>query len=462
MLVARLSPLFKRPAGRSGWLILSGLLLLAACGGGGGGGGPSASLPPAPGTGSGGTGSVPPTGDTTLGTPAPLVTDSQINAYSTATLSWTATSAARDGSHSVIAVPMDHIELGDTNARHAWKQGWTGKGQTIAVIDDFNKINAGGARILYNDLPIQSSPGPNGKGANGKISFTFEDGITHGALVAALAGGEHQLIPEGADVYQTLRPSFCEDNGQGGCISGLARLTNIQPSYGVAKDATIAKVSVDLSSRQNPTATLNDIMKAVEKHHDKAAINLSLSGPVPTSLTSFAAVANDFATRGHITTKSEAVIVVALGNQDGLCRQNSMNSTKCNRIGVAFTHMDQLKDSTILVGALTGKARASYSNQAGDLKAFTLFAQDTASFSGLNESVKLGTSFAAPRVAGAAAILRHKWPRQTAEQITRLLLDTASKDIDQDGTADFTGISEVFGYGRLDLKAALSPVGPLK
>ena len=457
MLFARLSPLFKRPAGRSGWLILSGLLLLAACGGGGGGGGPSASLPPAPGTGSGGTGSVPPTGDTTLGTPAPLVTDAQINAYSTATLSWTATSAARDGSHSVIAVPMDHIELGDTNARHAWKQGWTGKGQTIAVIDDFNKINAGGARILYNDLPIQSS-----QGTNGKISFAFEDGITHGALVAALAGGEHQLIPEGSVVYDTKNPSFCEDNGQSGCISGFATLNSVQPSYGVAKDATIAKVSVDLSSRQNPTATLNDIMKAVEKHHDKAAINLSLSGPVPTSLTSFAAVANDFATRGHITTKSEAVIVVALGNQNGLCRQNSMNSTKCNRIGVAFTHMDQLKDSTILVGALTGKARARYSNQAGDLKAFTLFAQDTASFSGLNESVKLGTSFAAPRVAGAAAILRHKWPKQTAAQITRLLLDTASKDIDQDGTADFTGISEVFGYGRLDLKAALSPVGPLK
>lgn len=436
----------------SGRALLAGLVaLLAACGGGGGG--PSTSLP---GTGSGGTGSGPPTGDPTLGTPAP-VTDEDIKGYSTATLSWTATSAARDGSHSVIAVPMDHIELGDTNARHAWKQGWTGKGQTIAVIDDFNKINAGGARILYNDLPIQSS-----QGANGKISFAFEAGITHGALVAALAGGEHQLIPEGADVYQTILPSFCVDNGQGGCINGLAKLTNIQPSYGVAKDATIAKVSVDLSSRQNPTDTLNDIMKAVEKHHDKAAINLSLSGPVPTSLTSFAAVASDFAARGHITTKSEAVIVVALGNQNGLCRQNSMNSTKCNRIGVAFTHMDQLKDSTILVGALTGKARARYSNQAGDLKAFTLFAQDTASFSGLNESVKLGTSFAAPRVAGAAAILRHKWPRQTAEQITRLLLDTASKDINQDGTADFTGISEVFGHGRLDLKAALSPVGALK
>lgn len=459
MLFARLPRLGKHPERRSRWLILSGLLLLAACGGGGGG--PSASLPPAPGTGSGGTGSggtgsVPPTGDTTLGTPAP-VTDSQINAYSTATLSWTATSAARDGSHSVIAVPMDHIELGDTNARHAWKQGWTGKDQTIAVIDDFNTPNPKGARILYSDLPIQSS-----QGANGKISFAFEAGITHGALVAALAGGEHQLIPEGADVYERIKPSFCADNGQGGCINGYATLNSVQPSYGVAKDATIAKVSVDLSSRQNPTATLNDIMKAVEKHHDKAAINLSLSGPVPTSLTSFAAVANDFATRGHITTKSEAVIVVALGNQRGLCRQNSMNSSKCNRIGVAFTHMDQLKDSTILVGALTGKARARYSNQAGDLKAFTLFAQDTASFSGLNESAKLGTSFAAPRVAGAAAILRHKWPKQTAAQITRLLLDTASKDIDQDGTADFTGISEVLGYGRLDLKAALSPVGPLK
>ena len=139
-----------------------------------------------------------------------------------------------------------------------------------------------------------------------------------------------------------------------------------------------------------------------------------------------------------------------------------MNSSKCNRIGVGFTHMDQLKGTVILAGALDGKDLASYSNQPGDLKAFSLFAQDTASFSGLNTETKQGTSFAAPRIAGAAAILRHKWPKQSAGQITSLLLATANKDINGDNRADFSGTSDKSGHGKLDLKAALSPVGGLK
>lgn len=441
MFLARLTRPGNQIAKRTGWLVFSSLWLLAACGGGGGAGGPSAPLQPPPGGGA-------------TGTPAALVTDQQIAAYAAGTVSWTGKSPVKSGTHQVTAVPMDYIEADDTNARYAWKQGWTGKGQTIAVIDDFNNSVTRGAKIAYRNLPIETSPS-----TREPASFFYEAPISHGALVAAIAGGQHQLIPEDSIIVAAGQPLSCADDP---CFQGPVTLRNLSPSYGVAKDAIIDQISVNLSSRQNPTATLNDILKAVEKHHDKAAINLSLSGPVPASLTSFAAVANDFAGRGHITSKSEAVIVVALGNQNGLCRQTSMNSSKCNRIGVAFTHMDQLKDSTLLVGALHGKARASYSNQAGDLRAFTLFAEDTASFSGLNSAEQQGTSFAAPRVVGAAAIPRHKWPKQTAAQITRLLLDTASEDIDQDGTADFTGISEVFGYGRLDLKAALSPVGGLQ
>ena len=65
-----------------------------------------------------------------------------------------------------------------------------------------------------------------------------------------------------------------------------------------------------------------------------------------------------------------------------------------------------------------------------------------------------GTSFAAPRVTGAAALVRHKFPFLDGRQLKTLLLETAT-DI---GAA---GIDEVFGHGKLDLANALSPQGEL-
>ena len=72
-----------------------------------------------------------------------------------------------------------------------------------------------------------------------------------------------------------------------------------------------------------------------------------------------------------------------------------------------------------------------------------------------------GTSFAAPRVAGAAAILRHKFPNLSGSDASSILLLTASKDINNDGIDDFTGISQTFGHGKLDLTSALQPIGSL-
>ena len=61
-----------------------------------------------------------------------------------------------------------------------------------------------------------------------------------------------------------------------------------------------------------------------------------------------------------------------------------------------------------------------------------------------------GTSFAAPKVAGAAAILLQKFPLVDAGQIKARLLVTADRT--------FTGYSEnVHGQGLLDLNEALSP-----
>ena len=59
-----------------------------------------------------------------------------------------------------------------------------------------------------------------------------------------------------------------------------------------------------------------------------------------------------------------------------------------------------------------------------------------------------GTSFAAPRVTGAAAVLRQMCPTLTSEQIGYVLLRSA-RDLGE------PGVDEMYGYGLLDLENAL-------
>jgi len=67
-----------------------------------------------------------------------------------------------------------------------------------------------------------------------------------------------------------------------------------------------------------------------------------------------------------------------------------------------------------------------------------------------------GTSFAAPQVAGAAALLLQANPRLTAQEIGDILRGSAARD-------EFTGTTPNadWGYGKLDVAAAVDSVTPL-
>ena len=73
---------------------------------------------------------------------------------------------------------------------------------------------------------------------------------------------------------------------------------------------------------------------------------------------------------------------------------------------------------------------------------------------GLSPTVQ-GTSFAAPRVAGVAAILKQKFPQLTSADIASVILESADKDMNNDGKPDFTGVDPIFGHGKLSLENAL-------
>ena len=98
---------------------------------------------------------------------------------------------------------------------------------------------------------------------------------------------------------------------------------------------------------------------------------------------------------------------------------------------------------------------ASSSNGCGNAMAWCLAAPGTDIFSatdGNGYRANSGTSFAAPHVSGAIAVLKSVFPTMTAPQIVELLLMTAT-DLGN------PGIDPVYGHGLLNLYEATRPQG---
>ena len=94
---------------------------------------------------------------------------------------------------------------------------------------------------------------------------------------------------------------------------------------------------------------------------------------------------------------------------------------------------------------------ADFSNACGITKDYCITAPGTNLSAGYSTQLE-GTSFAAPIVSAAIAVIRETFPYMQSTQITELLFTTA-RDL---GVA---GIDEVYGHGMLDLERATRPVG---
>ena len=133
--------------------------------------------------------------------------------------------------------------------------------------------------------------------------------------------------------------------------------------------------------------------------------------------------------------------------------QLEKNLSECSIEGKALLKLRETEkdagDRAIFVGSLQDKDAelASYSLSAGALKNDFIVAHDDIYCPNDGRD----TSFAAPRVAGAAALVRHKFPSLNGPQLKQVLLKSAD-DLGEEGP------DEVFGHGRLSIMSALSPI----
>ena len=376
--------------------------------------------------------------------------------------------------------PDTHIV--DTKADDAWAAGWTGLGQSISIIDDHSNVSIHGkTSFSTNRVWISDSPHPFTI-ASGTESYTLTIdagfSISHGELVSNIAGGGGNLSSQ-SKVLKYDVSSFTKGNCSGGngvCMTlynnwihpttesfASDESTNYSRAAGVAKDAMMINNHVDLSDNQNIDETLYGIVSHMQNSSDTAATNISIGLSIATAGVSYSQFKTELALFGDLPA-IDSVITVAAGNNGAACIDSNLNG--CNAIAMAMAIDPNTSSNTIIVGTTTGsgfsESIANYSSRAGMFADQFLVANgDTGIFSQSNNSELQGTSFAAPRVAGAAAISRQKFPSLTGTNAAAILLLTASKDINNDGTNDFTGTSSTYGQGKLDLTAALSPIGSL-
>jgi len=134
------------------------------------------------------------------------------------------------------------------------------------------------------------------------------------------------------------------------------------------------------------------------------------------------------------------------------CNNNDVQQVEdCN----TWAYYDLNSDNVIYVGEINGNDEIpSWSNQAGDLYKNQFIVTSSDVITTLSDGNPDGNSFAAPRVAGTAALVRQKFPKLNANETAVVILNTADD-------LGIKGVDNVYGHGKLNVGKALSPIGNL-
>jgi subtilisin family serine protease len=310
----------------------------------------------------------------------------------------------------------------DTQATDAWQLGWTGRGIKIGVLDGF----------IVKYIPVEERDVSHGAA----VSFVAQQ-IAPEASIATRqltfgcnlpAGQQERQIKDGFDFFEA---------------NGYHIVNNSWSADRYFRDSCKPKGS------RNPGLLPNDTWQSLIVAEKQDAARKAMIIPL----------SDDDAYDANM------LFVFAAGNGNNSDRPNYCpgGMSACNLLAAAIESMrqdDGISDAgarVLFVGALSDESFTSrtkdlalYSYPAGDMPNDYIVAYDDIFRAGDGS----GTSFAAPRVAGAAAIVRHKFPSLNGPKLKQVLLKSAD-DLGAPGP------DAVFGHGQLNLINALLPIDGL-
>lgn len=271
-----------------------------------------------------------------------------------------------------------------------------------------------------------------------------------GVIVAVIDSGidtthtdlDFNISAASVDIINPSLP-ITDDDGHGTLVAGvIAAEKNGTGTHGVAFNATILAIDADSGGG----FTDPDLARAIEYATANLAhiINMSLGGAFPDT-----PVLRQWQINA---TQAGVILVSAAGNSGGSQPEYP----------AANAGDPQFNGLALAVGSVNaaGTDISTFSNRCGTSMNFCLVAPGEAivttranAFGGGTESVE-GTSFAAPHVSGAAALLIQAFPNLSPQDVVQILLQSA----DDRGTP---GVDSVYGHGLLNLDTAVAPLGVL-
>ncbi len=385
-------------------------LALAACGGGGGG--TVRSTPP----------------PTTPGTPPPTVPDFTPNVANDAALVVNPPTIPTLPAPAMLPQYSQHLQL--TNAAGALGAGWLGQGVTIGLLDTGVNRNNPALQGRVGQEFIHVDPATN--------NTSVDDVVGHGTVVAEMAAGKSignwgGGVAQGAGIVVSR---IIDDHPPPDDGSGAGNEIHAGEGYGdFFRDINAELAGAGAKIINNSWGGL---------YWNDPALTAEL----------------DAAWRDFVVTRG-GLIVFANGNSGADPRYAGEPSDNARLPTLA--NDPALEKGWITVGALDPNnptQLTNYSQQCGSAMNYCLVAPGNVIF--IDPQAKVGdasyslyqgggTSYAAPQVAGAAAVVWSLFPYFSNDQVRQTVL-AASKDLGA------PGVDPVFGWGLLDVtKAAMGP-----
>lgn len=308
------------------------------------------------------------------------------------------------------------FNLTDINAQSAWDAGLTGEGVTVAVIDS-------GLNVDHLDVPT--------KVGRGRYYFYREE-----------EDGRYTFNGKKYNYYSN--DNITDNVGHGTMVSGIiaANTNNRSSSYtggiaGIAPNVTIMPVRCFTSTKGHLGGYTSNLISGINYAVTNGADIINMSWGIASESNALKKTINNAATAG-------CILIAAAGNDGSSTPQypaaypNVISVGSTNKLG-GLSNFSQ-RTETVNICAPGGTL--------GGQQIYSLW---YTSKDGIGKGD--GTSFSAPLVAGAAALLKEHDPSMTQADFMALLRDNS--DLDRIAAAD----RPYAGYGMIDLKKLLTATG---